>query len=190
MRLTERVHDRLGPLLTPGAPALDATAGGGHDTLFLARALHPGPVHALDIQAAALEQTRARLDAAGVGENVILHQASHEDLDGVLPGTLRGRLAAALFNLGYLPGNSTGPTTEPAITLAALEAAMAWLAPGGVLSVVAYRGHPGGREEARAVEAWFARHRPAAEVRDTGGDGPIAWLGRVPAVGEESISET
>jgi 16S rRNA C1402 N4-methylase RsmH len=190
MRLTERVHQRLEPLLVPGEPALDATAGGGHDTLFLARALHPGPVHALDIQRAALERTRARLDAAGVGGNVTLHRASHGELDTVLPGALRGRLAAVVFNLGYLPGNAAGPTTEPATTLAALEAATDWLAPGGVLSVVAYRGHPGGREEALAVEAWFARHQPAAEVRDTGGDGPVAWLARRPAVGEESISET
>ena len=190
MRLTERVHQRLGQLLTPGKPALDATAGGGHDTLFLARTLHPGPVHALDIQSAALERTRARLEAAGVGEYVTLHQASHGELGEVLPPELRGRLAAVLFNLGYLPGYTAGPTTEPVTTLAALEGAMAWLAPGGVLSVVAYRGHPGGREEALAVGHWFARRLPAAEERDTGGEGPIAWLGRAPAVGEESISGT
>ena len=190
MRLTEYIHQRLGASLTPGAPGLDATAGGGQDTLFLARALDPGPVHALDIQPAALERTRARLAAADAGARVTLHRASHAELDEVLPAQQRGEFAVALFNLGYLPGQPTGPTTEPATTLAALEAARAWLAPGGLLSVVAYRGHPGGREEARAVAEWFEAHLPAAEGRDTGGDGPIWWLAQVPPVGEAYISGT
>ena len=37
-----------------------------------------------------------------------------------------------------------------------LVAAAANLAPGGLLSVLAYRGHPGGQQEADAVAAWLA----------------------------------
>ncbi|MFP4130975.1 MAG: class I SAM-dependent methyltransferase [Thiohalospira sp.] len=180
MRLTAHVHQRLGALLVPGAPGLDATAGAGHDTLFLARALAPGPVHALDIQPAALERTRARLAAADAGENVTLHHASHSEPDRVLPAALRGRFAVALFNLGYLPGRPDGPTTEPVATLAALEAVSAWLAPEGLLSVVAYRGHPGGQAEAEAVGRWLEGHRAVIEKRDTGGEGPVWWLVRAP----------
>lgn len=188
MRLTEEVHRRLGERLAPGAAVLDATAGCGHDTLFLARAVHPGPVHAMDIQPAALERTRARLAAAGVGENVTLHRASHAEPAAVLPADLQGRLAVVMFNLGYLPGSSAGPTTGPETTLAALEAATAWLAPGGWLSVVAYRGHPGGAAEAAAVGEWFDRNLPGAEGHDTGGQGPVWWLAR--PVGAGSISGT
>ncbi|WP_019005767.1 tRNA (mnm(5)s(2)U34)-methyltransferase [Cohnella laeviribosi] len=56
------VAERAGP----GAVAVDATAGGGVDTLFLARTVGPrGFVYAFDIQEAALTRTRNRLAAEG-----------------------------------------------------------------------------------------------------------------------------
>ena len=50
--------------VTPGAVAIDMTAGNGHDTLFLAELVEAtGHVYAFDVQAAAVEATRAELGA-------------------------------------------------------------------------------------------------------------------------------
>jgi len=76
-----RAHEAVSEVLRPGDVALDATAGNGHDTLFLARSVGPeGTVHALDVQAAAITATRKRLEAAGVANRVRLHQLGHQAL--------------------------------------------------------------------------------------------------------------
>lgn len=49
------------------------------------------------------------------------------------------------FNLGYLPGGEKQVITRSETTLLALEAAKRILAPGGLISIVVYLGHPGGR---------------------------------------------
>lgn len=49
------------------------------------------------------------------------------------------------FNLGYLPGGDKTMITRADTTLLGLEAAERILAPGGLISLVVYVGHPGGR---------------------------------------------
>lgn len=49
------------------------------------------------------------------------------------------------FNLGYLPGGDKEIKTRSETTLMALEAAKRILIPGGLISIVVYVGHPGGR---------------------------------------------
>jgi predicted methyltransferase len=155
----------LAPVLHPGARAVDATAGNGHDTEFLARAVGPsGRVQAWDAQPEAVAATGTRLRAAGLLDRVELRLARHEDWERLLPPDWRGGVRAAMFNLGYRPGGDRSFTTAAASTAAALEACARALAPGGLVTVIAYRGHPGGVEEARAVEAW-ARALPAARFR-------------------------
>ncbi|XP_020238021.1 uncharacterized protein LOC109817218 [Cajanus cajan] len=61
------------------------------------------------------------------------------------------------FNLGYLPGGDKEIITRSETTLLALEAAERVLMPGGLISIVVYVGHPGGREEIEAVESFAAR---------------------------------
>lgn len=156
----------------PGSTVVDATAGGGVDTLFLARTVGPGGrVYAFDVQEEALARTRARLQEAAdrgsgdgaLGEATLLH-AGHEAMAALIPAELHGRIGAVMFNLGYLPGGigtaagcAAGPViTEPDTTLAALSAALRLLAPGGIATVVVYPGHEGGRDEAAAVDAWIA----------------------------------
>jgi predicted methyltransferase len=145
----------------PGGLAIDATAGGGVDTLFLARTVGPkGRVFAFDIQEAALERTGRRLaDAAAAGEAlapVELLLAGHERMAELVPPEAHGNIRAVMFNLGYLPGGDAGVITRPHTTLAALDAALELLAPGGALTAVLYPGHPGGDAEAAAVERWFS----------------------------------
>ncbi|NBC19165.1 MAG: methyltransferase domain-containing protein [Bacteroidetes bacterium] len=148
-------HDLVRDALHPGALAVDATVGNGHDTLMLADAVGPeGTVLGFDVQAEALHATRDRLRAAGVADRVRLIQAGHETLLDHLPDDARGAVQAVTFNLGYLPGAADKSViTRPDTTLAALEAATEVLGPGGMITIVLYTGHPGGPEEADAVRA-------------------------------------
>lgn len=138
-----------------GDTVVDATVGNGHDTLFLADLVGPaGRVIGFDVQPAALAATRQRLEAAG--QRAELHAQSHAALaQHVGPG-----LAAAMFNLGYLPGADKALTTRSEETLPALVAALALLRPGGGITVVCYPGHAGGDAEAAAVSAWAASLPP------------------------------
>nr|WP_182299642.1 class I SAM-dependent methyltransferase [Cohnella cholangitidis] len=144
---------------------MDATAGNGSDTLFLSRTVGArGTVYSFDIQAEALDNSKARWeaeDAPGSLSAVKWVHAGHETMEKVIDSPFHGRIAAIMFNLGYLPGASSDVITKPATTLAALAASLRLLRSGGALTVVVYPGHEGGREEADAVEAWAAELSPA-----------------------------
>jgi len=176
--LTRTAHERLRHHLHAGDVAVDATAGNGHDTLFLAREVGPeGHVFAFDIQPQALEETRKRLEEAGAESRVTLLHAGHEEMEARLPREVHGRLAAVMFNLGYLPGSDKQVVTAPTTTLQALEQAARLLAPGGLLSILAYRGHPGGQEEADAVhEQLSALHGFTLETIES--PGPVLFMAR------------
>lgn len=155
--LTQQAQDALRRVIRPGDIVIDATAGNGHDTRFLAEQVgSTGRVYAFDVQRDALEQTERRLPAE-LRAAVTLLQHDHARLADVLPVAEHGRMAAVMFNLGYLPGGDHRVITQTASTLAALEAARDWLRPGGMLSVIAYPGHAGGAEETRAVSDWFTQ---------------------------------
>ncbi|MBL9204882.1 MAG: hypothetical protein JNN01_07340 [Opitutaceae bacterium] len=162
MSLLRQAQVEVLRVLTPGCWAVDATAGRGSDTCFLARTVGPGGrVVAFDVQTEALVITRDRLVREALEDRVHLLQASHACLSELLPAPARGRLAAVMFNLGYLPrGVRPSVITRPESTLPALEQACAELRPGGLLSVVSYRGHPGGAEEDAAVAGFFAARPP------------------------------
>ncbi|WP_029459955.1 class I SAM-dependent methyltransferase [Solidesulfovibrio alcoholivorans] len=176
----------LARVLRPGDVTVDATAGNGHDTLFLARRTAPGGVvHCFDVQAEALARTGSLLARAGLADAARLHACGHERLREVLPADVCGRVRAVVFNLGFLPGGPGGDAavvTRPETTLAALAAAQAVLAPDGLVAVVCYTGHAGGLEEAAAVATWcagldFAAWRAARyELANKPGDAIIAWL--------------
>ena len=150
-----RAHAAMAACLRPGDWAVDATAGNGHDALFLAQTVGPqGWVVAFDVQPAAATATRRRLAEAGVAEWVDVEVRGHEHLTAGLPPTAWGRVRGVMFNLGYLPAGDKSLITRPDTTLAALQGAAAVLAPGGRLTVVAYPGHAGGGEETAAVAQW------------------------------------
>ena len=66
-------------------------------------------------------------------------------------------LGAVMFNLGYLPYANQELTTNSATTVLAIGTAAGLLRAGGVMTIICYRGHPGGQEEATAVLD-FIRH--------------------------------
>ncbi len=154
-RATELAHawirERLESICESGRVtiAIDATAGNGHDTEFLARLVGPGGrVIAFDIQAEAIHATGRRLEASGLHERVSLHLESHERICDVATSHV------VMFNLGYCPGGDKTRITQPQSTVRALQAAAVGLAPGGLITVVCYPAHPGGREEGEAVLDW------------------------------------
>ena len=145
----------LAEAVRPGDLAVDATVGNGHDTALLARLVGPsGLVHGFDVQAEAIASAERLLAAAGLAERVRLHALGHERMAETLPETDRGRAAAVVFNLGYLPGGDETRVTRPETTLAAREGSREILAPGGVIALACYGGHAGGSEETDAVAAW------------------------------------
>ncbi|GGF85487.1 class I SAM-dependent methyltransferase [Paenibacillus aceti] len=155
-------HKLAADRLQSGDAAVDATAGTGADTLFLARACgRRGQVWAFDIQAEALRLTGERLakeaDQVELAQ-VHLLQRSHADMKELLPQAVHGHLGAVMFNLGYLPteGADHSLITLAETTLAALETATSLLRPRGIVTAVLYPGHPGGDREAEAVQAWAA----------------------------------
>lgn len=161
-RPTELLHLLLKNEIAAGDFTIDATAGNGHDTVFLAKAVgSTGKVLAIDIQPQAIESTTARLEIEGLLNRVILKLGCHADLAEFAGGK---NPSAIIFNLGYLPGADRGIMTRKKITLKALASAAEILSPGGVLAVICYPGHEGGDEEASAVEAFItsrAAHRTA-----------------------------
>jgi len=153
--LTQQVHQTLLPRFRPGCIAIDATAGNGFDTLFLA--LHigeNGSVFAFDIQQQAIENTRKRLSDAGVMDRVALICDGHESMTSHIPKALHGLVDIILFNLGYLPKADKSVITQEPTTLQALKSALKLLAKEGYISILAYPGHPGGREETESVKSW------------------------------------
>lgn len=166
--LTEQAHQIVGQVLLPGDIAIDATAGNGHDTVFLAlRVGLTGRVLSFDIQAEAIEKTRARLLAADLA-NVELIPHDHAGLSDLIPSHDRGCIRAIMFNLGFLPGGDKAIITRVGSTVKALRSALDVLMPGGVLTVIAYPGHPGGDEESASVAEIFRQlgaDRWSTEVR-------------------------
>ena len=73
-------------------------------------------------------------------------------MQSVIPPQFHGQIAAIMWNLGYLPGGDKQLTTTLRSTVAAIQSGLALLARGGVMTIIAYTGHPGGLEEATAVE--------------------------------------
>ena len=149
-RPTALAQEILRPIIRPGDLVIDATAGNGHDTVFLATGVGPeGKVLAFDVQLEALDSARARVGGA---EWVEFFHKSHGRM---AEHAADGSVAVVMFNLGYLPGENHAITTESNETLAALEVAARLLKPAGVLSVICYPGHPAGASEAAAVEVWL-----------------------------------
>ena len=146
-------HLLLEGRIQPGDTVVDATAGNGHDTLFLAQKVgEAGHVFAFDLQSTALDSTLKRLQRAGIeGGRFTLLNRGHEDLASALPAEMCGSVTAVMFNLGYLPGSDHQLITQTVTTLSAVRTALRWIIPTGLVTVVVYPGHAGGAEEAIEV---------------------------------------
>lgn len=158
----EWAHRALADRISAGSWVVDATAGNGHDTLFLAREVGcGGRVFAFDVQKEALEETRHRLVEAHIpASRYTLILDSHARMKEALPAEALGRIRAVVLNLGFRPGGDKRTTTQCSSTLAALTSAAALIAPGGIITTVAYPGHASGETEAEQVAQWMRARTP------------------------------
>jgi Putative rRNA methylase len=97
------------------------------------------------------------LQTAQLAELTQLFSESHAQLAQLIPVSEHGKIQAIMFNLGYLPGAEKHLITQTASTLTALAASVNLLSTTGLLSILAYPGHPGGAEETQAVSDWIAQ---------------------------------
>lgn len=157
----------------PGDTLIDATCGGGHDTLALA-GMQPGKLYAFDIQPEAIDRTRRLLEESGYMEaladgTITLCCAGHEQMGAYLrgqtdadagshadanPQTDPAIASLILFNLGYLPGGDKTVTTRTETTLAAVQGALPLLKKNGLICITMYSGHAEGAKEKRALLAF------------------------------------
>ena len=141
---------------SPGCTVIDATCGGGHDTLFLATSLWPDHsdagghrLLAFDVQEKAIELTRNRLVEAGFSHlidrgHIRLISDSHENISEYIDTNLADII---VFNLGYLPGGNKSLTTMPESTIKAVQSALHILSKDGLICITIYSGHPAGAQE-------------------------------------------
>ena len=170
--LTEKAQTIVRRAVRGGDWLLDATAGNGHDTVFLARLAGPQRVLAVDLQSAAIEKTGlllAQEGLAGVGLVTANHADELERLLVADAGVWIGRFGAVMFNLGYLPGGDHVLVTQADTTVRALRAACQLLRAEGVLTVLCYRGHAGGPEEYSAVREEASRQQQQFQVDEIAG---------------------
>lgn len=141
----------------PGDTVVDATAGNGNDTQFLAEHVgEHGHVFAFDIQQQALDSTAERLK--DLKSRVTLVLDSHANVEQYVQTPIGG----AMFNLGYLPhSDDMSIITRADSTIEAIHKLLGLLKNGGIITIAVYDGHEGGAEERNAVLQYVSNLHPA-----------------------------
>ena len=138
--------------LYPGATAVDATLGNGHDALWLCDLVgETGRVYGFDVQQEAVERSRTRLAEAGMESRATLILDGHQNMGAYVSPECAD---VVMFNLGWLPGAAHGVTTRTETTLEAVDAALKVLKEDGVMTVCVYPGHDEGARERDALLSW------------------------------------
>lgn len=149
----QMAHTLLLPRLQTAVAVLDATAGNGRDTLFLAKNTPPAAaVIAFDIQPQAIANTEILLKQHNLlaKTRLILDNHAH------IASHVTQPLDAAMFNLGYLPGGDHAVSTCPATTCQAVSQILELLTAGGLITLAAYPGYEHGQQEYQAVHNYLA----------------------------------
>lgn len=131
-----------------GDVVIDATAGNGHDTVYLAKLVgDQGTVFSFDIQETAINSTKKRIEEHHCHSQVLLFQRGHEEAKTLIPTEKHGQIAGAVFNLGYLPGGDKAIVTKPETTITAINDIFSMLKKEGIIVLVVYPGHEEGKNE-------------------------------------------
>jgi len=154
-------HTLLKNSIVPGDHVIDATVGNGNDTVLLAQLVgQTGKVFGFDIQKDAIEATKEKLLLTGQLPQTELILDGHENMTEHLPK--QEKISAVTFNLGYLPNGDKSIITIPDTTIPAIEQSLTLLRKGGLISLMVYYGHEGGKEEKEQV-ARFVNELPQKE---------------------------
>ncbi|UTR15673.1 class I SAM-dependent methyltransferase [Salipaludibacillus sp. LMS25] len=159
-RILPFARELLAKAVPENGVAIDATAGNGHDSLFLAKCVgEHGFVYSFDIQKQAIESTKKRLISENALTPVSLIHDGHENLLTYLKTEHMGQVDGAIFNLGYLPGSDKAIVTMAEKTITAIRHILTHLKSEGLLVLVIYSGHEEGQEE-REVLVPYVRQLP------------------------------
>lgn len=151
--ITQYCHERIKQMIREPLLCIDATAGTGKDTAFLATLVgEKGRVISMDIQEMAIEQTKKRLAKEQLSDRVKVVLDSHAHMDRYAN---EGSVSLIMFNLGYLPGGDHNLSTKAETTIEALEKGLTLLREGGMISLLIYSGGDSGFEEKNQVLAWL-----------------------------------
>ena len=143
------IHRIIEEKVQPGDICIDATAGRGNDTLFLAKLVGvTGHVTAFDIQQDAVDSTRALLEANGMSDRADVLLKSHSEMDEVCE---EGTVACITFNFGWLPKGDHNIFTNKSTSIPAIEKGMKLLKSGGIMTLIIYYGRETGFEERDAL---------------------------------------
>lgn len=140
LKTTELAHLLITHIVKVGSRVVDATAGNGHDTLFLSKLVgDTGKVFAYDIQELAIKNTK---ELTKNQTNIEYFLKSHEFID-------QSNLDLVLFNLGYLPNGDKVITTNKDTTIKSITNLLQRFDenPNMYIFIVAYPGHKEGNEE-------------------------------------------
>ena len=152
-QITAWCHGMVETHIEKGDLCIDATMGNGNDTEFLCdRVGERGKVLGFDIQQAALEHTRERLEKKLAYRNYELYLESHERMG---EHAASDSVSCIMFNLGYLPTGDHALATRAESSIKAMEVGLMLLKKGGVMSVCIYSGGDSGFEERDAVLSWL-----------------------------------
>ena len=151
--VSEIVHEAIKPHVTEGGLCIDATAGNGNDTLYLAKLVGvEGQVIAFDIQEDAVANTEKRLQEQDMSERAKVVLDSHVNMASYAK---ENTVDCIVFNLGYLPGGDHKMATQVNSSIEAMNVALKLLKKKGLLSVTIYSGGDSGFEEKDAVLSWL-----------------------------------
>ena len=151
--VSEIVHEAIKPHVTEGGLCIDATAGNGNDTLYLAKLVGvEGQVIAFDIQEDAVANTEKRLQEQDMSERAKVVLDSHVNMASYAK---ENTVDCIVFNLGYLPGGDHKMATQANSSIEAMNVALKLLKKKGLLSVTIYSGGDSGFEEKDAVLSWL-----------------------------------
>lgn len=143
------IHHVLELHIKPGDHCIDATAGRGKDTLFLAGLVgETGHVTAFDIQQDAVDSTIKRLADNGMAQRADVRLDSHANMASCAqPGTI----SAITFNFGWLPGGDHNVFTRPESSICAIQEGLRLLREDGIMTLILYYGRETGFAERDAL---------------------------------------
>lgn len=143
------IHRVISEKVQPGDICIDATAGRGNDTLFLAKLVgETGHVTAFDIQQDAVDSTKELLAANGMSDRADVLLKSHSEMDEVAE---ENTVSCITFNFGWLPKGDHNVFTNKSTSIPAIEKGLKLLKSGGVMTLIIYYGRETGFEERDAL---------------------------------------
>ncbi len=104
-------------------------------------------------QKKSIETTIVKLKKLGIDKQVLLYNDSHENVDLYINEKING----VTFNLGYLPNDHGSIKTNSGSSLIALGKCLNLLKKNGIITIVSYLRHEGGREEYNTIESYLTK---------------------------------